>query len=81
MAKKIKSGGGGTQASSMMPGRYAPGYTPVDVPDHPIDRMTPGEIKRARKQAKADHKAAFDAGQMKTANELTKRMKQLKSYA
>jgi hypothetical protein len=68
------------ESQSNMPGRYAPGYTPPH-PDPGLGRMTKAEARRAKKQAKLDHKKAFDAGQMKTVNELNKRIKQLNTIS
>jgi hypothetical protein len=81
MAYKIKSGGGSlapTTVGSRKPEIFEP-LRGLTLPS--MEKMSKREIRSARKQTKADHKAAFDAGQMKTANELNKRMKQLKSYA
>lgn len=81
MAYKIKSGGGET-APTTVGSRKPEVFEPiVGVIPSIGSRMTKSEIRRARKQTKLDHKRAFDAGQMKTANELTKRMKQLKALA
>lgn len=81
MAIKLRLGkrGGGSEAASNMPGRYAPGYSPPIFEGVPIAKMTKREARHARKAAKADQKKAIDAGQMKTANELGKRQKDLKN--
>jgi hypothetical protein len=78
MARKIKSGGGVT-APTTFGNRKPEIFQPIGGALPAMgERMTKREARRAGKQAKLDHKRAFDAGQMKTANELTKRMKQLK---
>jgi hypothetical protein len=80
MAIKLNLGrsGGRTQSQSMMPGRYAPGYSPPIFDAIPMAKMTKAEARRARKKAKADQRTAIEAGQMRTANELGKRQKDLK---
>ncbi len=80
MAYKLKSSGGET-APTTVGSRKPEIFDPTRGVLPSLDKMTGSEIRRARKQAKADQKQAIDAGQMKTANELGKRMKQLKSYA
>jgi hypothetical protein len=76
--KRIKSSGGET-APTMVGSRKPEIFQPIGGALPAMGkRMTKREARRAGKQAKLDHKRAFDAGQMKTANELTNRMKQLK---
>lgn len=80
MAHKIK-GHGGETAPTTVGSRKPEVFTPTGGVLPAIrsgSRMTKREARLAGKQAKLDHKRAFDAGQMKTANELNKRMKQLK---
>jgi len=77
VAKKIKSGGGKTAATTVG-GRTPDVFQPIDSALPSMHKMTKAEVRRARKQTKLDHKRAFDAGQMKTVGELDKRMKQLK---
>lgn len=76
MARKIKSGGGRT-APTTVGSRKPEVFEPIGGALPPMSRMTKAEARRAKKQAKLDHKRAFDAGQLKTANELNKRMDQL----
>lgn len=77
---RIKSSGGET-APTIVGSRKPEVFDPTRGILPSMEKMSKSEIRSARKQAKLDHKAAWDAGQMKTANELNKRMKQLKSYA
>ena len=81
MAIKLRIGrsGGSSESQSTMPGRYAPGYTPPIFEQQPMAKMTKAEARRARKKAQADQRSAIDAGQMRTANELGKRQKDLKN--
>lgn len=77
MARKIKSGGGVT-APTTVGSRKPEVFQPIRGTLPSMGKMTKSEARRAGKQAKLDHKRAFDAGQMKTVNELNKRMDQLK---
>jgi hypothetical protein len=80
MAIKIRLGkrDAGSETKSTMPGRYAPGYSPPIFGDIPMAKMTKREARRARKEAQSQQKAAVEAGQMRTANELGKRERDLK---
>lgn len=80
MAIKLRIGrsGGKSESSSTMPGRYAPGYTPPIFEQMPMGKMTKSEARKARKETKEQQRQAIGAGQMRTANELGKRQKDLK---